>query len=163
MELIFLRHAPAGDKESWARTGEPDAERPLTPDGRRRARDVARGLASFVGTADLVATSPWLRARQTAEIAAEELGAPLVETPLMLPHRSPASLSAWLSGLHDERVVLVGHEPHMSRVVSWLMTGGTRTVISLKKAQALLLETRKASAGSAVLAWSLPPRVLRRL
>jgi hypothetical protein len=44
------------------------------------------------------------------------------------------------------------------------MTGGaSRSLVSLKKSQALMLETRKAAAGSAVLAWSLPPRALRRL
>jgi phosphohistidine phosphatase len=164
MEIIFLRHAPAGEKEEWARTGRPDSERPLTPDGRKRARESAKGLAALVEGADLVATSPWVRARETAEIAAKTLGAPLAETNFLLPHRSPASLAGWLSGLDGHRVVLVGHEPHMSKVVTWLLTGSSaRAVVGLKKAQALLLETRKASAGSATLVWSLPPKALRRL
>ncbi|MBI2387490.1 MAG: histidine phosphatase family protein [Elusimicrobia bacterium] len=163
MEIIFLRHAPAGEREDWARTGRPDSERPLTPDGRKRAREAAKGLARLVETADLVATSPWTRARETAEIAAKALGAPLAETNFLLPHRSPASLAGWLSGLDGERVVLVGHEPHLSRVISWLLAGSSRTFVAMKKAQAVLLETPKAAAGSAVLAWSLPPKVLRRL
>jgi len=164
MEIIFLRHGPAGEREDWAKTGRPDSERPLTPDGRKRAREAAKGLARLIGTADLVATSPWARARETAEIAAKALGAPLVDTNFLLPHRSPASLAGWLSELQGERVILVGHEPHLSKVVSWLLTGnGSRSVVGLKKAQALLLETRKAAAGSAVLTWSLPPKVLRAL
>lgn len=164
MEIIFLRHAPAGEREDWARTGRPDSERPLTVDGRKRAREAAKGLAKLVETADLVATSPWARARETAEIAAKAFGAPLVETNFLLPHRSPASLAGWLSGLDGERVILVGHEPHLSKVIGWLMTGSaSRTIVGLKKAQALLLETKKAAPGAAVLAWSLPPRVLRRL
>ncbi|MCM2305627.1 MAG: histidine phosphatase family protein [Elusimicrobia bacterium] len=163
MEIIFLRHAPAGEREDWARTGRPDAERPLTADGRKRAREAAKGLAKLIGTADLVATSPWPRAKETAEIAAKALGAPLAETNFLLPHRSPASLAGWLSGLDGERVVLVGHEPHLSRVISWLLAGSSRTLVAMKKAQAVLLETPKAAAGSAVLAWSVPPRVLRRL
>lgn len=163
MEIVFLRHAPAAGRKDWARTGRPDSRRPLTRDGRGVARAVAKGLAALIGTADLVATSPWARAKETARAAAKALGAPLVESPLLLPRRSPASLAAWLSGLEGERVVLVGHEPHLSRVASWLMTGGRRPIIGLKKAQALLLETKKAAPGSAVLLWSLPPRVLRRL
>lgn len=162
MEIIFLRHAPAGEREDWARTGRPDAERPLTADGRKRAREAAKGLARLVGTADLVATSPWPRARETAEIAAKALGAPLAETNFLLPHRSPASLAGWLSGLDGERVVLVGHEPHLSKVISWLLAGASRPLVALKKAQAVLLETPKAAAGAAVLVWSVPPRVLRR-
>jgi phosphohistidine phosphatase len=162
MEIIFLRHAPAAEREVWARTGRADSERPLTPDGRKRAREAAKGLARFIGTADLVATSPWPRARETAEIAAKALGAPLAETNFLLPHRSPASLAGWLSGLDGERVVLVGHEPHLSRVISWLLAGSPRSLVALKKAQAVLLETPKAAAGAAVLAWSLPPKALRR-
>lgn len=164
MEIIFLRHAPAGEREDWARTGRPDAERPLTTDGRKRAREAAKGLAKLVEKADLVATSPWARAKETAEIAAKAFGAPLVETNFLLPHRSPASLAGWLSGLDGERVILVGHEPHLSKVIGWLMTGSSaRSIVGLKKSQALLLETKKAAPASAVLAWSLPPRVLRRL
>lgn len=164
MEIIFLRHAPAGEREDWAKTGRPDSERPLTVDGRKRARDAVKGLARLIETADLVATSPWARAKETAELAAKALGAPLVETNFLLPHRSPASLAGWLSGLDGERVILVGHEPHMSKVIGWLMTGSaSRTIVGLKKAQALLLETKKAAPASAVLAWSLPPRVLRSL
>ncbi|MBI5246875.1 MAG: histidine phosphatase family protein [Elusimicrobia bacterium] len=164
MEIIFLRHAPAGRREEWAKTGKPDSERPLTPDGRKRGREAAKGLAVFVGSADLVATSPWTRARETAKLAAKALGAPLVDSNLLLPHRSPGSLASWLSGLGDKRVVLVGHEPHLSRVVSWLLTGNAaRTIVGLKKAQAAMLETKKAAAGSAVLAWSIPAKALSHL
>jgi phosphohistidine phosphatase len=164
MEIIFLRHAPAGEKEDWARTGRPDSERPLTADGRKRAREAAKGLAAFVETVDLVATSPWARAKSTAEFAAREFGAPLAETNFLLPHRSPASLASWLSGLGGERVVLVGHEPHLSKAIGWLLTGSAaRSFVGMKKAQAVLLETKKAAAGSATLAWSLPPKALRRL
>lgn len=164
MEIIFLRHAPAGEKEDWARTGRPDAERPLTADGRKRAREAAKGLAAFVETVDLVATSPWARAKETADAVAKAFGAPLAESNLLLPHRSPSSLASWLSGLGGERVVLVGHEPHLSKVIGWLLAGSaSRSFVGLKKAQAVLLETPKAAAASATLAWSLPPKALRRL
>lgn len=164
MEIVFLRHAPASEKEDWARTGRPDSERPLTMDGRKRAREAAKGLAAFIETADLVATSPWTRAKETAECAAKALGAPLVESNYLLPHRSPGSLAGWLSGLDGERVILVGHEPHLSKVISWLLSGSaSRSFVGLKKAQAVLLETRKAATGSATLVWSLPPKALRKL
>ncbi len=162
MEIIFLRHAPAGEREDWASTGRPDSERPLTMDGRKRAREAAKGLAKFIESADLVATSPWARAKETAEIVAKAFGAPLVDSNFLLPHRSPSSIAAWLSGLDGQRVILVGHEPHLSKVISWFLNGNSsRSIVALKKAQALMLETKKASAGSAVLSWSLPPKALR--
>lgn len=164
MEIIFLRHGPAGDREDWAATGRPDAERPLTADGRKRAREAAKGLARFIETADLVATSPWARAKETAQITAKALGAPMAESNFLLPHRSPSSLAGWLSGLDGQRIVLVGHEPHLSKVISWLLTGnGARSLVALKKSQAVLLETKKAAPEGAALIWSLPPRALRGL
>lgn len=161
MEIVFLRHALAVERGDWAKIGRPDSRRPLTKEGRSLARAAAKGLAALIQTADLVATSPWTRAKETAQAAAKALGAPLLESRLLLPHRSPASLAAWLTSRDFERVVLVGHEPHLTRVASWLMTGAVRPVVTLKKAQALLLQTKKA--GGAVLLWSLPPRVLLRL
>lgn len=158
-----MRHGPAGEREDWARTGRPDSERPLTADGRKRVRDAARGLRALAGGIDLVAASPWTRARQTAEIAAKELGAPLAETNFLLPHRSPESLAKWLSGLKNERIVLVGHEPHLSKVIGWFLTGDERGYVALKKGQAALLETAKAEGARATLVWSVPSKALRRL
>lgn len=163
MEIIILRHGPAGEREDWAKTGRPDSERPLTEAGRRRVRGAARGLAALAGAVDLVATSPWARARETAEIAAKELGAPLAVSNLLLPHRSASSLAKWLSGLKDERVVLVGHEPHLSKVVGWFLTGDERGYVALKKGQAALLDMAKAEGARAVLRWSIPAKALRRL
>src|SRR5262249_28006446 len=154
-EIIFLRHAPAGEREDWARSGRPDSERPLTMDGRRRAKEAAKGVAALVGKADLVAASPWTRAKETAAPAAKALGCPLVESNLLLPSRSAASLASWLAGLDGQRVVLVGHDPHLSRVIAWFLgSNGSRTV-AMKKGQALLLEMPKAGAGQATLRWSL--------
>jgi phosphohistidine phosphatase len=163
MEIIIFRHGPAGEREDWAKTGRPDSERPLTADGRKRTKEAARGLSYLVKSANLVATSPWARARQTAEYVAEALGAPLAETNLLLPHRSPASLAKWLSGLKNETIVLVGHEPHLSKAIGWFLTGDERSYVGLKKAQAVLLETAKAEGARATLAWSIPPKALRRL
>jgi phosphohistidine phosphatase SixA len=66
MELLIVRHGPAGDRESWHATGRPDTERPLTKDGRRKARAAAAALAHVIDGVELVATSSWTRAAQTA-------------------------------------------------------------------------------------------------
>ncbi|UPT72767.1 MAG: histidine phosphatase family protein [Elusimicrobiota bacterium] len=95
MEIIIFRHGPAGEREDWAKTGRPDSERPLTADGRKRTKEAARGLAALAGRVDLVATSPWTRAKETAEYAAKACGAPLVESNYLLPTARPR---AWRGG-----------------------------------------------------------------
>ena len=166
MELLIVRHGPAGDdaeKAAWKRSRRPDSERPLTKDGRRRTRAAARGLARAVKKIDLVATSPWTRAAQTAELVAEAFGTKPVEWPELVPDRSFEDLLSRLKEVSMRRVALVGHEPHLSRFVSWLMTGQDHSILRLKKSQALLLELKTPEAGSAELVWSLPPRQLRSL
>ena len=163
MELIFLRHAPARDKEKWAAKGRPDSERPLTRAGREVARESARGLRRLLGRAELVAASPWLRAMETAEPAANALGAELIELALLVPGSPPSALAEWLKGRKESRIVLVGHEPHMSEAVSHLLAGKPGPLVALKKGQALLLEAEAPGEGAASLVWSLPPKALRAL
>lgn len=146
-----MRHGPAGGRGAWVKKGRSDADRPLTPEGRKKTRAAAAGLARLLGGADLVATSPWARAHKTAEYVAAALDAPLTVSALLLPDRPPEDLAAWLAGLGKKRVVLVGHEPHLSRCASRLVGGGR---FALKKAQAALI-------ADGVLLWSLPGRVLR--
>ncbi|HAZ08567.1 MAG TPA: hypothetical protein DCZ01_08625 [Elusimicrobia bacterium] len=164
MELLLVRHGPAGDPAKWAKSGRADRERPLTPDGRRKTRAAAAGLAEVFGRCDLVATSSWRRSAQTSAIVAKALGASAaVDCPALAPGSACEDLLAWLKTRRERRVALVGHEPQLSRFASWLMTGAQAGVLRLKKSQALLLEMEKAAAGGAVLVWSLAPRQLRAL
>jgi phosphohistidine phosphatase len=166
MELLIVRHGPAGDaaeKAAWKRSGRPDAERPLTKDGRRRTRAAAAGLSRVVDGFRLVATSPFARAAQTAALVANALGAELVECPALAPGSPLEDALAWLKARREKRLVLVGHEPHLSRFASFLLTGRDRSVLRLKKPHALLLELKTSEPGGALLAWSIPPRLLRDL
>lgn len=166
MELLIVRHGPAGDaaeKAAWKRSGRPDAERPLTKDGRRRTLAAAAGLSRAVEGFGLVATSPWTRAAQTAALVARALGADLVECPALIPGSPLEDARAWLKARREKRVVLVGHEPHLSRLASWLITGRDHPILRLKKSQALLLDLKTPAPGTAELVWSLPPRQLRSL
>lgn len=125
MELILLRHGKAADRATW--TGA-DADRPLTPAGEERTRAVLAHLAGTI-QADEIWTSPWLRARGTAEIAGEEWGLPVREQPWLAGDGDTgASLSA-LAGLGDERrVVLVGHEPDLG-VLAGTLCGGVGVLL----------------------------------
>ncbi len=158
-----MRHGPAGDREEWRRGGRPDAERPLTKEGKRRARAAAQGLAKLAGGVELVATSPWTRAAQTAALVADACGGVVAARPELIPDRPVEDLLKWLATRRESRVALVGHEPHLSRFASWLMSGRARSMVKLKKSQAVLLELPRPSAGAAALVWSLAPRQLRAL
>ena len=73
MKLVFVRHGIAGDKVKFALSGKPDSERPLTGKGVKRMKKAAVGLDNIVRRADAIASSPYRRAVQTAEILGEAL------------------------------------------------------------------------------------------
>src|SRR6185503_18346353 len=125
------------------------SERPLTKDGLRRTRDAAAGIARVVEDCELVATSPWKRAAQTAAAVAKALDADLVECPALTPDAHLDDALAWLKTRKEKSLALVGHEPHLSELASWLLTGTKRSVLRLKKPQALLLDLKKLEPGSA--------------
>lgn len=170
MNLLVIRHAIAEDKERFAATGRKDDVRPLTEEGRSKMRRAALGLRTVVGRIGQLASSPLVRARETAEIVAPELGVARVEiVDALRPDRSYGELLEWLQGIapnddEDRVVAIVGHEPHLSGLVTWLMTGGDESRIELKKGAACLLRFDRApEQGEAVLRWSLTPSQLRDL
>lgn len=77
MKLVLLRHEIAAPREPGAAV-ETDAKRPLTDEGRKRARRAARGLHRLLGGIDRLASSPLRRARETAEALASSLELPIV-------------------------------------------------------------------------------------
>jgi phosphohistidine phosphatase len=166
MRLLVIRHGPAGDRDEFAFTGKPDAERPLTKDGREKMKKAAAGLARAVDALDLVATSPLARAVQTAEIVADAFGGmDLTIIDELAPERAPGDLLPWLRG-HDRDVSLavVGHEPHLGLLVGWLLTGRHESFVELKKGGAVMLSLGETpQAGAAKLLWALTPGQLRRL
>jgi phosphohistidine phosphatase len=166
MHLIVIRHAIAMDREEYAKTGRPDSDRPLTDTGRRRMRKNARGLQRISPHPDLIATSPWLRAADTAAVVAETLGVEHMEmVDAMLPDRHPNELAKWLNERSDlSTVAVVGHEPHLGEVVTWLIGGEQGSNVEFKKGGACLLRIdEEVDAGSAILLWHLTPALLRGL
>lgn len=167
MKLLVIRHAVAEDRDAFAATGLPDAQRPLTDDGRKKMRGAARGLKEVVSRIDVLATSPLVRAQQTAEIIIKAYGGDLHARTIdeLSPERRPDELLGWLrSHQLGDTVAVVGHEPHLGFLVGWLLTGRNDSFVDFKKGGAVLLEfDDPPSGGNAVLAWALPPRVLRVL
>ena len=115
MDLYVVRHAIAVER----RPDLDDALRPLTGKGRLRFQRAVGGLERMGVGLDRVLHSPWLRAAQTAELLLPLLEGDLRETELLATSPSPDLLRELGGG----RVAVVGHEPWLSDLVSWLVTG----------------------------------------
>lgn len=129
-------------------------------------RQGAQGLRLSVATIDVLAASPLTRAVETAEIvsdAYEDLATIVV--PVLSPGHPASAVAAWLETQRRHHVVaVVGHEPGLSRMVSWFLSGTERSIIELKKGAACLLTFPGAvTAASASLVWALAPSQLRAL
>lgn len=161
MKLYILRHGEAVEH------GDPrykkDADRPLTPRGRKRTRQLANALRQMGIEFDLILSSPLVRARQTAEIVAHRLALQnrLEFTDHLTPDGSYRELIAALAQVRPapQSVLLVGHEPHLSGLISLLTTGGAGLAVTLKKGGLCRLEIAELKPGRcAALEWLLTPR-----
>lgn len=131
MRLTLLRHGPAVDREKWS--GD-DAERPLTDSGTKLTTEVIEAAGELI-KADEIWTSPWVRARQTAELASSIWKLPLREMDWLAGEAKSAAERASRLQPHTN-VVLVGHEPDLGELVRFLC--GAK--IELKKAGLVMLK-----------------------
>jgi phosphohistidine phosphatase len=156
MELFVIRHAEAAPREAYAN----DAERPLTPRGRKRFDTVVRALKSLDVRFDRVLHSPWLRAVQTADRLGGLIDGETEVTSLLATNPSLALLEKAVG----ERVALVGHEPWMGEAVAWLVTGDRTAAerFALDKGGVAWLQGEPAP-GKMSVCGILPCAVLRRL
>lgn len=165
MKLLLIRHGIAEERDVFARTGRDDRYRPLTSDGRKRMRQVARGLKTLAPEIGLLATSQLTRAAQTGAILDSIYGDLWeVEIPELAPDAEPQAFVAWLRKQKQEVVAAVGHEPHLSLLASWLASGSENSFLPFRKGGACLLEfPGEVAPGRAQVVWVLPPAQLRRL
>ena len=141
---------------------ENDADRPLIPKGERRLRSVAAAMKKLELSFDLILSSPFVRAKQTAEIVASELKLKkrIEFFDGLVPGGNPKALIHALNELNPapENVLLVGHEPYLSRLISLLVSGHADAVIEMKKGGLCRLEVVELRHGQcARLAWLLTP------
>ena len=170
MRLLVIRHARAESDREFAKTGVSDDLRPLTAEGRERMRLGAAGLHRLVSHIDVLATSPLVRSRATAEIVQAEFGGPaLTELDALRPGEHASDLVEWIQDAgREETFAIVGHGRQLGGVVGLLITGRASPVVRLRKGAAVMLDVRGHGRGhagqrSALLLWSLSPRQLRML
>jgi phosphohistidine phosphatase len=159
MELYILRHGLAADKDDPKYPN--DEDRPLTDEGEKKTLKVARRLKELGLAFNLILSSPLVRARQTAEITASVLGSKnkLRFTTNLSPNGSKKGLLREVN--KRVRVLLVGHEPYLTELMSILLTGKAGLCIDLKKGGLCKLEAGAMRYGRcATLGWLAPPRLM---
>jgi phosphohistidine phosphatase len=166
MNLYLLRHGIAA--EPGVAGYEPDSERPLTPRGEKRLRDAARAMEELDLSFDLILSSPFLRARQTAGIIAQnlKLRKKLAFSDDLTPGGNPRLLIQQLNQFRPEPedILLVGHEPYLGKLVALLAAGNTSLEIDFKKGGLCKLEAEFLLYGRcAKLVWLLTPRLMELL
>jgi phosphohistidine phosphatase len=155
MKVYFLRHGIAADRDEWQGR---DFDRPLTREGRERMEREAKTIARLNLELDAIITSPLVRAKQTAEIAAD----PLKIEPASDERLGPDFDVQRLGEIIREHtgagaLLLVGHEPNMSETIGEIV-GGAR--VDLKKGGLACVELNDASDVAGDLVWLIPPKVL---
>lgn len=163
MKLHLVRHAIAEQRG----TVKDDNSRALTDEGKTKMSRAARGLDKMKVRPNLILASPLKRALETAEILANGLGGPKLEVLAELaPGTDPGSVVSALKRYSKAReLMLVGHEPDLSYLVSFLLTGAkNRLSMNFKKGGVICLDADfSGNPPNCVLEWFMTPKLLRSL
>jgi phosphohistidine phosphatase len=164
MKILLVRHAQAQEREEFQKISADDEKRPLTPKGKETAHKVSQKLTSKFKGSELVITSPLIRAQETAEIFKQYIPCDYALDCLHLkPDSTATAFIAWFNARkHNcKTVVIIGHEPMLSKLASYLLTKSETSIIDLKKMGIILLEqeeTKRIIPGAAKLKWCLTPK-----
>ena len=160
MDIYILRHGAAEPRANDV----PDRDRKLTLKGKRDVQAVAKAALHAKAKPTVIFTSPLVRAKETAAIAAKVLGCgKVIETRSLMPGARPDLIWKEL-GSHaaipqvNAAVMLAGHEPHMSRIVAFLLEAAV--VVDFKKGALVRISTTgKIGPPRGVLKWAITPRL----
>jgi phosphohistidine phosphatase len=166
MNIFILRHGIAVERGTEG--FEKDSERPLTDKGKRQLRKSAAAMKRLKLRFDLILSSPYVRARQTAEIVADELKLKkhLKLSDALKSENHPETMIGEMSRLKPkpENLLLVGHEPYLSHLISQLVSGNGDLALDFKKGGLCKLEIQKLDgASSAQLVWLLTPKLMKEM
>jgi len=164
-DLYIMRHGIAIPRGSEGFSD--DSKRPLTPQGKEKMRDIAKGLKRLGVELDWIVSSPLVRAVETAEVVAATLSSntPTDRSEVLSPGGSPESLIPFLAKHPTRRrVLLAGHEPDLGELAARLIGAGRHANLPFKKGGCCLItfdQFPPKSAGQLV--WWLTPRIMRKL
>jgi phosphohistidine phosphatase len=156
VKLYIMRHGPAEDHSASGR----DDDRALTPAGRDRVRSVARTLVDLEEAPLWIASSPLVRALQTAEIVAAatklaDRGGSVEARRELAPGGHGSELVKSLLAAGKKRVMVVGHEPDLSALANLLV--GEPMPLPMDKAMVVAISAKP---NGASLRFILDPKAL---
>jgi len=156
MNLFILRH---GDAEAVANS---DSERKLTQRGREETQKVALWLEKKNPKIEIILSSPYIRARQTALIVAEELKLTnfLKYLEALTPEKTPEDVLGVLKDIPQNNVLIVGHLPLFGYLISALVSGEDQKEVTVKKSGLSLIELPEIKYGAGQLMWMVTPDIL---
>jgi phosphohistidine phosphatase len=160
MKLYILRHANAVKRDPVEYPD--DSRRPLADAGHKEAKKVARRLHKMGVQIDLILSSPYVRARETAEVVRKHLHLEknrLVLADQLLPLGNTFQLIADIQARGPlDGLLLVGHEPLLSELISVLLSGDASLSLSMKKGNICCLDVGDLVPGKcATLKWLFQP------
>ncbi len=157
MEIYVLRHGIAEE----GRPGAPDAARALTEDGKRKLAAVLARARAAGAAPEIVVSSPLRRAIETARMAADALGyeGEILQTRALLPESSPEDVWEEIRRHRAERCLLAGHEPLLSRFLSWMLDSSHLSVEMKKGALARVDAEPTAARPRGVVRWLITPQL----
>jgi len=169
MNLLFVRHAIAEKREDWNHSNLSDFFRPITRRGIIRFTDVALGLSLFVPKIDLILSSHFTRAVQTAEILHAQFSEAHLEYSKLLNPETPINqfLKFIKSEIQNPRsqepdftIAIVGHQPELTQFISMLLINKKDINLRLKKGGAALVSITQADVRRPELRWLMSGRQL---
>src|SRR5579884_4212348 len=158
MEIYVFRHGIAED----AAAGEPDSSRKLTDEGKEKTAAVAKMARAANVRPSAILSSPYVRAVETARIAARELEfeGKLITAPELAPHGSPENVWNLIrERREDDSILLAGHEPLLSRLVAYLLASPALQVEMKKSALVRIDVDSLRGAPHGILRWMLVPKL----
>jgi len=165
MNLYVIRHAIAVDEGTSEY--ESDSERPLTDKGRKKMRQIARALRNLGVEFDLILSSPYVRARETAEILADvfKMKKKILFSDNLIPLGNPELLITEVNEKYSvNSLAVVGHEPHLSTLVGLLVAENAKIDVTLKKGGVCYLSADDLhQEHRATLEWLLTPGILMEI
>ena len=166
MNLYIIRHAIAVDPGTPGY--ESDSERPLTDKGRKKMRQIAKGLRNLGVQFDLILSSPYVRARETAEILAEvfKMKKNITFTENLIPMANPELLIGEINQTYSvDSIAVVGHEPHLSTLIGILIAENAKIDLTLKKGGVCYITADDLHHNDhrATLEWLLTPGILTEI
>ncbi|WP_165068829.1 phosphohistidine phosphatase SixA [Paludisphaera rhizosphaerae] len=162
-ELYIVRHGIAVERGT---PGIPDDERPLTPRGEKRMKEIGDGLAALELPVDRIVTSPLPRAHRTAEILAERLrmAGDVEIAPVLSAESTARDIAQWLGLQPEAPLLIVGHNPGLEELLGLLLLGDPKAFpFTLKKGGIVALRRPASEPERYTIEWAATPRVLRRL